>query len=371
MNDIFGSILKIRTFFASSKYLNKFIKKVCFDEIKDDFFMEHFMKFLAIASILFKTNIKIIFGNKKIQKKPFFCLIEEYENDVLIGFDTEYQTFTLFYVLESFYSNNLVIRSNNKILSQYTDPKIVFKHFKAMLDSNTAKQHIKLVSQFSKTIPKSEHHHLIYLKESAALLYSLEAFKNEIRTSPLTLICTDSRVSFFMFNPNVQNSSKKLIRWSLKIALSYKNVHVLNILNFLSRLGLSKETFFTRTLCPLKINHEEIQKLPEILTWENIVEFCASNPNLAKFSEKKIDTKLQHNFYLDLEQEENAHNIQRLKVFVEQTNFLDKFLSREELIKNQFGEHKVERNGVLFFDDLPILPENLYMLCIMREHILG
>ena len=76
-----------------------------------------------------------------------------------------------------------------------------------------------------------------------------------------------------------------------------------------------------------------------------------------------------------MEQEENAHNIQSLKVFVEQTNFLDKFLSREELIKNQFGEHKledaVERNGVLFFDDLPILPENLYMLCIMREHILG
>ena len=56
-----------------------------------------------------------------------------------------------------------------------------------------------------------------------------------------------------MFNPDVQNSSKKLIPWSLKIALSYKNVHVLNIsgrdniADFLSRLGLSKETFFTRT----------------------------------------------------------------------------------------------------------------------------
>ena len=381
LNDIFGSILKIRTFFASSKHLNDFIETVCFNEISDEYFMEHFMEFLAIACILFKTNIKIIFGNKRIQKKPFFCLIEEYENDILMGFDTEFHKFTLFYVLETFNSKNLIIRSNNKILPQYTDPKIVFKHFKSKLDSNTAQDHIKLVGQFSKTIPKSEQHHPIYLKESAALLYSLEAFKNDIRTSPLTLICTDSRVSFFMFNPNVQNSSKKLIRWSLKIALSYKNVHVLNIsgrdniADFLSRLGLSKETFFTRTLCPLKINHEERQKLPEILTWENIVEFCANNPKLIKFSEKKIDTRIQNNFYLDLDQEENAHNIQSLKVFVDQTNFLDKFLSREELIKNQFGEHKlegaVERNGVLFFDDLPILPENLYMLCIMREHILG
>ena len=80
-----------------------------------------------------------------------------------MGFDTEFHKFTLFYVLETFNSKNLIIRSNNKILSQYTDPKIVFKHFKATLDSNTAKQHIKLVSQFSKTIPKSEQHHLIYL----------------------------------------------------------------------------------------------------------------------------------------------------------------------------------------------------------------
>ena len=106
--------------------------------------MEHFMEFLAIACILFKTNIKIIFGNKRIQKKPFFCLIEEYENDVLIGFDTKFHNFTLFYVLETFYSKNLIIRSNNRILSQYTDPKIVFRHFRATLDSNTAKQHIKL-----------------------------------------------------------------------------------------------------------------------------------------------------------------------------------------------------------------------------------
>ena len=65
-----------------------------------------------------------------------------------------------------------------------------------------------------------------FILRKTALFYSLEAFKNDIKNSPLTLICTDSRVSFFMFNPNVQNSSKKLIRWSLKIALSYENVHV-------------------------------------------------------------------------------------------------------------------------------------------------
>ena len=141
-----------------------------FNEISDNLFMENFMEFLAITSILFKTNIKLIFGNKKIQKKPFFCLIDDYENDVLIGFDTEYYSFTLFYVLDSFNSNNLAIRSNNKILSQYTDPKTVFEYFKATLESNKAKHYIKLVSQFSKSIPKSDQHHAIYLKENGTFL---------------------------------------------------------------------------------------------------------------------------------------------------------------------------------------------------------
>ena len=163
----------------------------------------------------------MIFGNSKVQKKPCFSLIEEFNNDILIGFDTEKHVFTLFYVLEYFNLENIKIRTNNKILPQNTNPKKVFEHFKAALESKNAEQHIKLVSQFSKSIPKSDQHHAIYLKESAALLYSLEAFKNDIKNSPLTLICTDSRVSFFMFNPDVQNSSKKLIRWSLKIALSF------------------------------------------------------------------------------------------------------------------------------------------------------
>ena len=162
------------------------------------------------------------------------------------------------------------------------------------------------MSQFSKSIPKSEQHQAICLKESAALLNSLEAFKNYIKNAPLTLICTDSRVSFFMFNPNVQNSSKKLIRWSLKIALSFKNVHVLNIsgrnnvADFLSRLGLSKQTFFTRTLCPLQMNHQEWKNLPELLTWADITKYCETNSELIKFSESKISTDIQNKYFIDI-----------------------------------------------------------------------
>ena len=382
INGIFGSILKVRTFFSSSEHLNEFLSIICFNEISDEIFFSYFMEFLAIACILFKVNIKVVFGNNKIQKKPYFSLMNEFKNDILIGFDTIHFNFTLFYVLEKFDFENSKLESNNKILPQNTSPKKVFEHFKASLESDNAKQHIKLVSQFSKSIPKSDQHHAIYLKESAALLYSLEAFKNDIKNAPLTLICTDSRVSFFMFNPDVQNSSKKLIRWSLKISLSFKNVHVLNISgrnnisDFLSRLGLSKETFFTRTLCPLQINHIERKKLPEIMTWSDITKYCAENPSLVKFSEVKIDTNIQNNYFLDLTQaDKNELQCNTLKLFMDQSNFLDKYLTREELIKNQSKDQKIEgvteHNGVLFYDDLPILPESLYIPCILREHLLG
>ena len=382
LNSIFGCILKIRTFFTTDKHLNEFLGTICFNEVSDDFFMENFMEILAITSVIFKSNIKLIFGNNRVQKKPYFCLSTDFDNDILLGFDKDNNKFTLFYVMEPFENNNSTITSNNKILPQHTNPKKVFEHFKATLDSNKAKEHIKIVSQFSKSIPKSEQSQAIYLKESAALLYSLEAFKNEIRNAPLTLICTDSRVSFFMFNPNVQNSSKKLIRWSLKIALSFNNVHVLNIsgrdniADFLSRLGLSKQTFFARTLSPLQLNHEERKKLPELLTWTDISKYCSEYPNLIKFSECKIDTKIQNDYFIDVLQhndQTSKHNT--LKLFMEQSSFLDKFLSRDNLIKNQLKERKLEgskeHNGVLFYNDQPILPESLYVMCIMREHILG
>ena len=382
LNGIFGNILKIRTFFDTSQDLNDFLEKICFNEISDEYFEDHFMEFLAIASILVKSNIKLIFGNKKIQKKPYFSLTNDFENDILLGFNTSEKTFTLFYVLKMFNDDMSLLRPNNKISAQNTNPKKVFEQFKAALNNETAKKHIKISSQFSKSIPKSDQHQAIYLKESAALLYSLEAFKNDIKGSPLTIVVTDSRVAWFMFNPEVQNSSKKLIRWSLKISLTYPNVHVLNISgrdnisDFLSRLGLSKKTFFERSLCPLQLNQTERKKLPELLSWKDISKYCDENPDIIKFSESKIDTKIQNEYFLDVTTNGSFPlQCNTLKMFMEQSNFLDKFLTRENLIKNQLKESAIngtkEHNGILYYDDKPILPESLYVVCIMREHILG
>ena len=56
---------------------------------------------------------------------------------------------------------------------------------------------------------------------------------------------------------------------------------------------LSKQTSATQTLSPLQMNYTERMKLPEILTWMDIAKHCEENPNLIKFSESKIDTKIQ------------------------------------------------------------------------------
>ena len=168
-------------------------------------------------------------------------------------------------------------------------------------------------------------------------------FQHDIKNSPLTILVTDSKTSFFLFNADVQNSSKKLIRWSLKLQLSYPNVKILNISgknnisDFLSRLGFSKTSFFTRTLTPLSINHEIRNKLPLFLTWKDVVEFYEKYPDLINFSKRKIDTSLQNNYYLDLtslESSENRTKLKSLKIFVNQSNFLDKFQSREKVISN-------------------------------------
>jgi len=224
---VFGYILKIRRLFDSSKNLNDFLQILFFEKIWKEFFLSNFDNFLAIAGIVFKCNIKLIIGNGNIQKQPYFCLIDGYKTDVLLGYETNVNKFALFYILDKIYLDNFKLKTNNKMRIDKVDPKIILEQFRKALDNNESKKNIKLISQFS--IPANKLHHTIYLKESCAMLYALDSFKIDIIGSSLTLVGTDPRFSFFMFNPETQNSSKKLISWSLKIALSYKNVRILNI----------------------------------------------------------------------------------------------------------------------------------------------
>ena len=117
----------------------------------------------------------------------------------------------MLYILEDFHLGKFYLKNNSHITALTAEPRFVFDQFQKTLKTNTAKQQIQLVSQFSKSFPTSEMHHPIYIKETCALLYALDAFQHDIKNSPLTILVTDSKTSFFLFNADVQNSSKNLL----------------------------------------------------------------------------------------------------------------------------------------------------------------
>lgn len=289
--------------------------------------------------------------------------------------------FFLLYILEDFTFESYTLKSNNRYSDEIHNSKEVLEFFTSDIKNDNTAKDIKIVGQFSKTIPTADIHNTIYIKEAMGMLYALDYFKTEITTSPLCLLCTDFRVSYYLFNSTVQNSQKKkTIRWSLKLILDFPNVRVMNISgknnisDYLSRLGLSKSTFFSRTLTPLRINKDVTKSLPEILSWENIMDFCEKNPNLIEFSEQKLSKEIIDNYYLDIHLPINPVSMNSLTTLNTQRCALDIFLTRELLIKNQMFENLQDfelKNGLMFFNNLPVLPARLYIFHIMKEHILG
>ena len=225
-------------------------------------------------------NIILLFRNGRVNKAPFFRSTGDYKTDTLIGYNETEQNFDLFYILNDYKRGNFELKANNKGLDLDTDPKIILETFHRELKNGTAKKNIKIIDQFSKSFPAVDQHQPIFLKEASAILNALDAFKIYIKSSPLTLICSDSRVSYFLFSKKVQDSTKKFIRWALKLQLDYPEVRIVNIsganniADYLSRIGVSKATWFGTSLYPLMIDKEERKKLPDILTWNDLIKYC-------------------------------------------------------------------------------------------------
>ena len=131
-----------------------------------------------------KRNIKIVFGMNKIVKKPFFAIHEEFDLDILIGFDCTTNHFDLFYILDDFNENTL--KSNNKFALSTKKPEEIFELFNREIKSENASRKIRLVDQFSKTFAECDKHKPFYQLEGMALLYALDHFRLEIlRSTPV------------------------------------------------------------------------------------------------------------------------------------------------------------------------------------------
>ena len=84
---------------------------------------------------------------------------------------------------------------------------------------------------------------------------------------------------------------------------------------------------------------------------------------------------MNQNYIYSVDKISHFVKVNSLKTFKTQTNFLDKYLTRENLIKKQLLENLTdgfeERNGLMFFDQKVILPQSLYIFAALREHVLA
>jgi len=102
-----------------------------------------------------------------------------------------------------------------------------------------------------------------------------------------------------------------------------------------------------------------LQTLPLNFTWAEIANYCEKYPDLICFSEQKMCASDLNRFYLSVGEAE-CQRINSMELFLTRQNFLDRHLSRLEIIKYQqmdnLGDFQ-EKNGVKH--------------AILREHFLS
>ena len=123
LNEIFGNILRIRLLFDLSEDLDKLLQILMYTEVSEEDFFEYFWKLAEISCIIFKTNIKIVFGSNKIHKLPFCSVSNLYDTDTLIGFDTITQEVLLLYILEDFHLGKFYLKNNSHITALTAEPR--------------------------------------------------------------------------------------------------------------------------------------------------------------------------------------------------------------------------------------------------------
>ena len=124
------------------------------------------------------------------------------------------------------------------------DKQIIFRPYyidkQDSFSLNKVKKRFEIVLFHSRSMPELRSYEHISVHELLALLNSLYALKGILGLSPLKVI-TDSRALYLLFHRQVQTSSTKLVRWSLKLLTDWPQISLIfcksqdNIADFLSR----------------------------------------------------------------------------------------------------------------------------------------
>jgi len=380
-NTIFSNLKRLESVFGQGD-TKSFLDIVLNKKLNEQIFFEHFTEIMCIISVMCKSNVKMIFGNTRVCKQPFLHFSEDYNTDILLGYDCLEQKIYLLYIAEDFTLGRFRLTANTKYDLRQAPPDLILDRFKKELASENPRQAVRLVGQFTKACPMSNTHSAIYIKEAHSILLGLEHFSNYIRASCLTLVLTDSKVCVHLCNNMYANKLRRVYNIGVKINLSFPNVKVIfisgktNHSDYLSRLGFPKEEFFSKTLTPIRINPEILNsKQGQILTFSDIYRFCRENPDLIEFSDEKFGKNMAGNPYLEESlsspQGSPNYNFVQIKKF----NIFNELLSRKNLIihqTSQFGIAKFDlNNGVYTHLGRPVLPLSLFAVVLRREHLLN
>ena len=401
LNVLYTKIGTLRGYFINLVEMDIFLNYLTNNTMNNELFYENFQTLLVVFSVLLGKNIKLVIGIDRVIKKPFYQDVTIYTQDVLIGYCPKDNKFTLFYITQDFEWQDCKLFSNRRGCINSMEKTEILSSFTSAMKKGDLTPNIRLTDQFSKSFAKPDRGQPIYVKESLAILQSLDYFKRYIKESKLTFLLTDSKISTFLFSRNVHDSCKKLSRWSIKLQLEFPDIVLFhvdganNVADFLSRLGLSRLEFFRRTLTPLRLNKSLREILPAHYDWTTLIKILEENPNIIEFSSGKIDVRLQNKYFVDdenvlelpsekaptLNATENVKMIKEpfvnsIRIFTKKTNYLNIYLSRARIVKEQALEVynfdlTNEVNGVYFKNGKPILPIYLYIFLGLREHLLS
>ena len=387
LNGLFSNIVRMQSRF-STRRVQEFFTKVYKEEILDPTFNYFSEEILYLLALVTQTNIKLVIGNGEPNREPFQVVNQDHHTDLLIGYDCGADRLGVFYVVEDYNKGDLKIVANNLDKISNHTPQELADHFNETLKSGNARKSIQLIAQFSRTITKPESRLPIWHLELLSLLESLKTFSTYIKMSPANIILTDSRICYFLLSPQVWNSSKKIQRWAIKCSLEYENMFVLHVsgkaqlADLFSRIGLEKEKFFLKSLTPVQIDKMHTKELEgQITSWADTYRLVQNNPELIKFSEKKLPADVVGKFYLDMgtwEEEKIQCNLSRgtsWETARDQIRILDDLLSRAALMKYQEEELDMSkydvRNGVATSQGRIVLPNKLLGVALLREHFLS
>ena len=284
---------------------------------------------------------------------------------------------SLLFFEQDFQIDNTKLKTHYKVsIHETLNSQQIFNHTNEILKKKQTKCKLLIGGHFSRSIQKNDRSLAIWQLEALAILHTLDNFKSEISCAKLNILCTDSRAAFFIFSKTTQESEKKVLRFSLKLALEYPTVQLLNISgknnlsDYFSRIGLPKSKFFKLSLSPVSLNQNIFSKYEnKLLSWTEISKIVENEPDLINFVDKKLTNKNEKFF----------SHIKSLIPANSAFSLFDKFLNRESLLNHQSSEFDMYQSantfsvkqGVLFLFEKPVLPTKLYTIVLFREHYLG